>query len=159
MAIGDFAYANNCNRFLGCAPLADQPFALVGVPFDGAVSNRPGARFGPQAIRAASLMLCDGEHPHFNCSPVGHVGDALDLRLPNTAALPHLQACIEQQAQALMGQHRCVFLGGDHSITLPLLRAYATNSASVLTPSFGLATSSNPPPGMTLTKVRSLSMS
>ena len=95
MAIGDFAYANNSNRFLGCAPLAEQPFALVGVPFDGAVSNRPGARFGPQAIRAASLMLCDGEHSHFNVSPTAYLGDALDMRLPNTAPLLDLQACIE----------------------------------------------------------------
>ena len=47
-ALGQFAYANNSNRFLAAAPLAGQRFALAGVPFDGAVTNRPGARFGPQ---------------------------------------------------------------------------------------------------------------
>ena len=83
MALGQFAYANNTNRFLACAPLSDQPFAVCGVPYDGVVTNRPGARFGPQAIRAASLMLCDGIHPVFDVSPLEHVGDALDMRLPN----------------------------------------------------------------------------
>ena len=70
MALGEFAYAQNSNRFLAAAPLTDQPFAVVGVPYDGAVTHRPGARFGPQAMRAASLMLCDGTHPVFDVSPL-----------------------------------------------------------------------------------------
>jgi agmatinase len=123
MALGQFAYANNSNRFLACAPLGDQPFAVCGVPYDGVVTNRPGARFGPQAIRAASLMLCDGIHPLFDVSPLEHVGDALDMRLPNASPLPEVRAHIERQATALMAKHHCVFLGGDHSITLSLLRA------------------------------------
>lgn len=123
MALGQFAYANNSNRFLACAPLADQPFAVCGVPYDGVVTNRPGARFGPQAIRAASLMLCDGIHPVFDVSPLEHVGDALDMRLPNASPLPEVRAHIERQAADLMAKHHCVFLGGDHSVTLSLLRA------------------------------------
>ena len=123
MAMGQFAYANNSNRFMACEPLADQPFAVAGVPFDGVVTNRPGARFGPQAIRAASLMLCDGTHPHFDVSPLELMGDALDMRLPNASPLPEVRRHIEQQAAALMARHHCVFIGGDHSITLPLLRA------------------------------------
>ena len=123
MAIGEFAYANNSNRFLASAPLQTQPFALVGVPFDGAVTNRPGARFGPQEIRRASLMLCDGLHPVFGVSPLEVLGDAGDLRLPNASALAQVREAIQTQAAALMARHHCVFLGGDHSITLPLLRA------------------------------------
>lgn len=123
MALGEFAYAHNSNRFLATAPLADQPYAVVGVPFDGAVSHRPGARFGPQAIRAASLMLCDGIHPLFDVSPLPHLGDALDMRLPNASPLPVVREHIERQAAELMARHHCVFLGGDHSVTLPLLRA------------------------------------
>ncbi len=122
-ALGQFAYANNSNRFLAAAPLAAQRFALVGVPFDGAVTNRPGARFGPQEIRRASLMLCDGLHPFFGVSPLDVLGDAGDMRLPNAASLPAVRQVIARTAAALMAQHHCVFLGGDHSITLPLLRA------------------------------------
>ena len=123
MATGHFAFASNTNRFLACEPLADQPLAIAGVPYDGVVTNRPGARFGPQAIRAASLMLCDGIHPFFNVSPLGLLGDALDMRLPNASPLPEVRRQIEAQAAALMARHHCVFLGGDHSVTLSLLRA------------------------------------
>ncbi len=123
MGIGQFAYANSTNRFLAVAELAEQPFALSGVPYDGAVSHRPGARFGPQEIRRASLMLCDGMHPHFGVSPLAHLGDAYDMRLPNASALPEVRAQIQTQAAALMAKHHCIFLGGDHSVTLALLRA------------------------------------
>ncbi len=123
MGLGQFAYANNSNRFLAAAPLAGQRFALVGVPFDGAVTNRPGARFGPQEIRRASLMLCDAVHPFFGVSPLDVLGDAGDMRLPNATPLPDVRRAIESAAAALMAAHHCVFLGGDHSVTLPLLRA------------------------------------
>ena len=44
MSIGEFAYANHSSRFLAAPELAQQPFAVAGVPYDGAVMNRPGAR-------------------------------------------------------------------------------------------------------------------
>ncbi len=123
MAMGDFAYAMNSNRFLATAPLQEQKFAVVGVPFDGAVTNRPGARFGPAEVRRASLMLCDGLHPHFEVTALGHTGDGGDLRLPNACGLAEVRAIVQQRAAQLMARHHCVFIGGDHSITLPLLRA------------------------------------
>ena len=123
MAIGQFAYANNSNRFLAAPALDAQPFAVCGIPFDGAVTNRPGARFGPQEIRRASLMLCDGTHPLFDVSPLDYLGDAADMRLPNASPLAEVRTAIQQQAAVLMARHHCVFIGGDHSVTLPLLRA------------------------------------
>lgn len=123
MAIGQFAYANNSNRFLAVPSLHDQRFAVIGVPFDGAVTNRPGARFGPQEIRRASLMLCDGLHPVFEVSPAEVTGDAGDMLLPNASGLPAVRDAIGAQAAPWMARHHCVFIGGDHSITLPLLRA------------------------------------
>lgn len=123
MASSQFAYASNGNTFLAVPALDQQPFALLGLPFDGAVSNRPGARFGPQEIRRASLMLCDGMHPLFGVSPIGCLGDARDLLLPNTQSLEEVRRIIEERAASLMAHHHCVFLGGDHSVTLALLRA------------------------------------
>lgn len=123
MSVAHFAYANNSNRFLAVPELAAQPFAVVGVPFDGAVTHRPGARFGPQAIRAASLMLCDGIHPYFDVTPLGKLGDGGDMALPNASPLSQVREQIQAQASALMARHHCVFLGGDHSVTLALLRA------------------------------------
>ena len=131
MSIGHFAYANNCNRFLAAAELTQQPFAIAGVPFDGAVTNRPGARFGPQEIRRASLMLCDGLHPYFEVTPLGFLGDAGDMRLPNASPLSEVRSAIEQQAATLMASHHCVFIGGDHSVTLPLLRAAKAKHGSL----------------------------
>jgi len=102
---------------------AATPYAVAGIAWDGCVTNRPGARFGPRAIRDASHMLCDGTHPHFNLSPEGQLGDAGDLALPNTS-LQAMREAMGPQVAPLIRAHHMAWLGGDHSITLPLLRAY-----------------------------------
>ena len=118
-----FPYLSHAG-FLGAGPATPgQPFAVAGVCWDGAVTNRPGARFGPRAIRTASHMLCDAIHPHFDVSPTPLLGDAGDLALPNTS-LEALRAAMPAQVAPLVAAHRMAWLGGDHSITLPLLRAY-----------------------------------
>ncbi len=43
----------------------EAPFVVAGIPLDVGVTNRTGARSGPAAVRAASRMLTDGDHPHF----------------------------------------------------------------------------------------------
>ncbi len=98
-------------------------FAVAGITWDGCVTNRPGARFGPNAIRQASHMLCGDEHPLFDVTPVDNTLDLGNLLLPNTS-LESMRAALMPQASALIGQYEMVWLGGDHSITLPLLRAY-----------------------------------
>jgi agmatinase len=77
-----------------------RPFGLAGIAWDGAVTNRPGARFGPRAIRQASHMLCDGIHPLFEVSPDALLCDHGDLALPNTS-LERMRAALEPQAAAL----------------------------------------------------------
>ncbi|WP_249384014.1 agmatinase [Chitinivorax sp. B] len=110
--------------FLG-APLHDasQPFAVAGIPFDSAVTNRPGARFGPQAIRQASHMLCDGIHPWFEVTPLGQLTDLGDIATPNTA-LADARSVLQAAVTPLLARHHLAWLGGDHSVTLALLRAY-----------------------------------
>ena len=100
-----------------------KPFAIAGVNWDGSVTNRPGARFGPSAIRQTSRMLCDATHPLFDTSPLDSLVDVGDLPLPNTG-LEAMRAALIPQASELIGKHKMVWMGGDHSITLPLLRAY-----------------------------------
>ncbi len=118
-----FAFQSD-NHFLK-VPAADNrhPYAVAGVAWDGATTHRPGARLAPRAIRQASHMLCDGTHPLFGVSPVGQLGDAGDLPLPNTG-LQAMREALLPLADALIRRHHMVWLGGDHSITLPLLRAY-----------------------------------
>ena len=109
--------------FLGLAR-ADRGarFCVAGAPFDIGTTNRPGARFGPEAIRRASRMLVDGAHPRGWVEPA-----RLDLADIGNFALPlgdiaQSLAAIEAQAQ---GIEHLVTLGGDHAITLGLLRALA----------------------------------
>jgi agmatinase len=100
----------------------DPRFTIAGIPLDIGTTNRSGARFGPQAIRAASRMLVDGDHPHWWVSPetmpVSDVGD-FGIALGDIPASLRL---IEEQAGAF---GHLIALGGEHGITLPLLRAVA----------------------------------
>jgi agmatinase len=118
-----FAFLSN-NAFMK-APLNDgsSPYAVAGIAWDGSVTNRPGARFGPRAIRESSHMLCDGIHPHLNVTPEGQLTDLGDLPLPNTS-IERMRAAMAPLAESLIRTHHMVWLGGDHSVTLPLLRAY-----------------------------------
>jgi agmatinase len=68
-------------------------------------------------------MLCDGVHPLFDVSPIGHLCDAGDLALPNTS-LHEMREALMPRAEELIRRHHMTWLGGDHSVTLPLLRAY-----------------------------------
>ena len=106
-------------------PPAQTPrrFGVAGIPWDGSTTNRPGARSGPAAIRQSSLMLGDASHPFFDCSPIEQLEDHGDLVLPNTS-LQAMRAALEPQAESLLARQHMVWLGGDHSVTLPLLRAY-----------------------------------
>lgn len=100
--------------------------AIWGVPFDLAVSNRPGTRFGPQALRRVSAIFDgDAQYPS-RIDPFEQLSavDYGDCLLPRS----DLQGCakaIEHEAAAIIatGAH-LVTLGGDHFITLPLLRAH-----------------------------------
>lgn len=121
--MSSFAFLSN-NAFMK-APVADasRRYAVAGIAWDGSTTNRPGARFGPRAIREASHMLCDGIHPHFDVSPADHLTDTGDLELPNTG-LAAMREAMAPCVAPLLRRHHMAWLGGDHSITLPLLRAY-----------------------------------
>jgi agmatinase len=107
--------------------LAGVDAVVWGVPFDCATSNRPGARFGPQAIRRASAIFDgDPQYPSgsdpFATLAVVDRGDCwIDHGDPG--AIP---AAIEREADEILasGAH-LLTLGGDHFVTLPLLRAHA----------------------------------
>lgn len=120
--MSEFAFLS-ASRFLRVAAAADQPLAVAGLAWDGSTTNRPGARMGPRAIREASHSLCDATHPWFGCSPLAQLGDAGDLALPNTS-LERMREAMREPVAALIRRHHMAWLGGDHSITLPLLRAY-----------------------------------
>src|ERR1700751_932516 len=101
---------------------ADAAICVAGIPFDLGTSNRPGARFGPAAIRQASRMLVDGDHPTSWAEMERlDLADIGDFRIAHGDILGSL-ASIEEQAASL---RHLVALGGDHTVTLALLRALA----------------------------------
>ena len=100
--------------------------AIAGVPFDSGVSYRPGARFGPVAVRNGSKLLRP-YHPGLETSPldVHQVADAGDIAV-NPFDIAEAIAAVDRAARALLGQaDRLIAIGGDHTIALPLLRATA----------------------------------
>jgi agmatinase len=99
--------------------------AIVGIPFDAGTSYRPGARFGPQAIRQASRHLRTQYHPAYDTEPFAEqqVADAGDIAC-NPYNIEKAVLEIQKAATELLGKaDRIISLGGDHTIALPLLRA------------------------------------
>ncbi|MGW8226525.1 MAG: agmatinase [Anaerolineales bacterium] len=100
--------------------------AIVGVPFDSGASNRPGTRFGPRKIREASLLLW-GYNQVLGVAPTEELtivdyGDVSTIAVDINATM----ANITSEVKGILDEDvTVVALGGDHSISLPLLRAHA----------------------------------
>ncbi|WP_369855833.1 agmatinase [Candidatus Thalassolituus haligoni] len=101
---------------------------VAGVPFDMATSGRPGARFGPQGVRQASAnLIWEGRRWPWTFA----LDDVLKLEDAGNLAFRHgepqtLVDNLEAFASALVqGGKKTLFFGGDHFVTLPILRAQA----------------------------------
>lgn len=129
--------------------LAGVDAVVWGVPYDGATSYRPGARFGPQAIRRASAIF-DGDPQYpFGFDPFAEMavidyGDCgFDHRRP--AEIP---AAIEAEARAILESEAMLFtLGGDHFATYPLLKAHADRHGKLALVQFDAHQDTWPDPG------------
>ena len=103
--------------------------AMVGVPYDGAVTNRAGARHGPREVRNASSMM-RAIHPTTRVNPyelcrIGDAGDVPFTRVYDTeGALRDIAEFFSALSRAGVTP---LAVGGDHSITLPILRATASD--------------------------------
>ncbi len=114
--------------------LAGVDLAVTGIPFDQAVTHRPGTRFGPRAIREAStLQPYDPPHGWDGLDPLGDfaIVDYGDMAFDyaKVAETPdritrHIGAILDAGAGAIT-------LGGDHFITLPILRAFAERQGPI----------------------------
>jgi agmatinase len=96
---------------------------VLGAPFDGGTSHRPGARFGPQAVRLTDYLAHDGKRPHLalGVEPLAElpVVDVGDVEMPSgetEKSLKRLEAAVETVARAGPVP---VVLGGDHTVTFP----------------------------------------
>lgn len=121
-----FAGLRTFARLPTIAEVESADIAVMGAPFDGGATFRSGARFGPASIREASLLLRPYNEPidvsPFETVQVCDAGDAP----ANPVEIGQAHAAIADRAEKLAaGGASVVGLGGDHSITLPLLRVAA----------------------------------
>ncbi len=114
-----------------CESLEDIDIGLIGVPFDGGVTSRPGTRHGPREVRNQSTMVrmknqATGVAPHELCR-VADVGDAW---VPSPFELVGSHLSIQEAFARLFERNIMpIAVGGDHSISLPILRAIAGEQA------------------------------
>ncbi|MFL5822995.1 MAG: agmatinase [Solirubrobacteraceae bacterium] len=122
-AVPRFAGPDTFARLPRLQDLERADVAIMGAPFDSGVSYRPGARFGPGAVRSASKLLRP-YHPALDVHPWGaqQLADAGDCPI-NPFDLGWAVEDVERGAeQALARAEKLVTIGGDHTIALPLLR-------------------------------------
>jgi agmatinase len=106
--------------------------ALLGIPYDGGTSYRTGARFGPRAVRDQSSLIRPW-NPVLKVSPFERLraGDYGDIDV-NPISIEQTFTAVEREVSRLM-EHGVipVSVGGDHSVTLPILRAVAKRHGPV----------------------------
>ena len=100
---------------------ADADVVIIGAPYDGGTSHRPGTRFGPQAIRSTDYLGHNGSRPSLALRVDAlqdlRVVDAGDVEMPPGDSERSLTALTEAVATVAMSGAIPVILGGDHSIT------------------------------------------
>lgn len=121
-----FAGLGTFARIPAIDSVPDYDIAVLGVPFDGGTSYRPGARFGPMGVRQASRHLRPRFHVELDAAPLEQVQvvDAGDV--PCTPySIDEAVRQIEGFAREVVGNRdrRLVTIGGDHTVALPMLRA------------------------------------
>ena len=110
-------------------PLADDPrqvdIALIGVPYDGGVTNRPGARHGPREIRNSSTLMRTIHHvTRFNPFEACRVADLGDVRFSSMFDPVIVAEEIESFFREIIDAGAIpLSVGGDHSISYPILKA------------------------------------
>lgn len=98
--------------------------AIIGIPFDGGTTYRPGPRFGPRNIRVQSAMIRPW-NPVLKVNPFTkwRIADFGDLSINPLSIEDTYDRITKQLGDVLRAKARTVCVGGDHSILLPILRA------------------------------------
>jgi agmatinase len=131
------AAANASGMYFGLRTLVDAPhqeglagldLALIGIPFDRGVVHRPGARFGPKAIRDMTMFVGPLNHQtRVNPFALCRIADVGDVPLP-TYSLDEGIALIEAYYHRVLDAGVApISAGGDHSVTYPILKALGRN--------------------------------
>jgi guanidinobutyrase / D-arginase len=120
-----FAGSGSFARLPEIDRVPDYDVAILGVPFDSGTSYRPGARFGPMAVRQASRHLRPGHHVELDSTPFD------EIQVVDAGDVPVTPFSIDEAVAQIAGHYRelnqggrtVVAIGGDHTIALPMLRS------------------------------------
>jgi agmatinase len=128
--LGTFARLPEIDR------VTDYDVAVLGVPFDVGTSYRPGARFGPMAVRQASRHLRPGHHVELDRTPFAEIqvvdaGDVPVTPFSIDTALDQITAHADIAAGDAGAGRTVLAIGGDHTIALPMLRSVARRHGPV----------------------------
>lgn len=120
------------------APAADTldnvDIGLVGIPYDGALTNRPGARHGPREVRNQSSLMRDINHAtRINPYELCRIADVGDVPFHSVFDIEATHRDITQFVSLLVDNNVMpLCCGGDHSVTLPVLRAVAKEPVALI---------------------------
>ena len=121
-----FGGATSFLRLKYTKELNNVDLAITGIPFDQAVTNRPGSRFGPRAIREAStLQPFDPIYGWGDFDPMSEISmvDYGDIAY-DYAKVSEFPQILEDHVSTILGKcSGCISLGGDHFISYPILKA------------------------------------
>ena len=120
-------------RYVGISTFARLPYyntlenidiGIIGIPFDGGCTFRPGARFGPEAIRKSSRLLRSynpdqDTYPFLN-RQVADMGDISCTPFNNSTAVDQIYQGVNEK---LSNIKNAIFMGGDHTISYPILKS------------------------------------
>jgi guanidinopropionase len=134
MMDGSSVVSKGAPRFSGVPTLMRAPFvegpseldiALIGVPFDGGCENRPGTRHGPREIRNMSTFMRNIHHvTRVNPFQLCRIADVGDVPIPHMFDLETAHVDIHKFFRSVVESGAVpLSVGGDHSISLPILRA------------------------------------
>jgi len=114
--------------------LRDIDIGLIGIPYDGALTNRPGTRHGPREVRnQSSLMRAINHATRVNPYDLCRVADVGDIRFSTVFDIEKTHAEITAFVAAMVREDVTpLSCGGDHSVTLPILRAVAREPVALM---------------------------
>lgn len=120
-----FAGSGSFARLPEIDRVPDYDVAILGVPFDNGTSYRPGARFGPMAVRQASRHLRPGHHVELGCTPFDQIQvvDAGDVPVTPFSIDAAMEQISGHAGDLLHRGRKVIAIGGDHTVALPMLRS------------------------------------
>ncbi len=128
-----YAGAGSFARLPEIDRVPDYDVAILGVPFDNGVSYRPGARFGPMAVRQASRHLRPGHHVELGSTPFSEIQvvDAGDVAVTPFSIDSAMEQISGYAGDLIQGGRTVIAIGGDHTVALPMLRSVVREHGQV----------------------------